>query len=96
MHTGEKINKFVRFNPILDLEKYVNPSAKSENVICKYKLLGVVSHINNSASSGHYTATVQCADMNFYEFDDDKVKQVNLRKCLDQQAYILVYMQMMK
>lgn len=96
MHNGEKINKFVRFNPILDLEKHVSPSAKSAIVNCKYKLLGVVSHINKSALSGHYTATVQCSDMNFYEFNDHDVTKVNLKKCLDQQAYILMYMQTKK
>ncbi|XP_059211237.1 ubiquitin carboxyl-terminal hydrolase 47-like isoform X2 [Centropristis striata] len=57
----------------------------------RYSLYGMVNHMG-SLSGGHYTATILSdEDQTWYEFDDDRVREVKKPPHSSQTAYLLVY-----
>jgi ubiquitin carboxyl-terminal hydrolase 36/42 len=60
----------------------------------EYELISLVAHHGDSIERGHYTATCREADGSWTNFDDERA-DANIAKTqvLDQQAYVLVYVQ---
>jgi ubiquitin carboxyl-terminal hydrolase 36/42 len=61
-----KINKFVRYDTMMNLAKYCDGQQKQTI----YELFGVVVHEGSSAWSGHYYSFVQTSDLNWYKVDN--------------------------
>ncbi|PIA45838.1 hypothetical protein AQUCO_01600225v1 [Aquilegia coerulea] len=85
---GHKINKEVRFSPILDLKPF--SSGPYEGGL-KYTLYGVLVHAGWSTHSGHYYCYVRTSSGTWYLLDDDEVFEVSETDVLKQKAYMLFY-----
>lgn len=70
---GDKVKKFIRFPAVIQADKFVHPQAKCAHQSVKYQLISVITHVGNNSSGGHYTATAQCADLQFRRFNDTQV-----------------------
>ncbi|KAL7511818.1 hypothetical protein ACHAXN_008748 [Cyclotella atomus] len=84
---GSKINKSIEFPSQLNLPL-------SDNRVCEYKLTGIIVHVGNSATSGHYTAFVKKPGdfKTWYHMDDSFVEVVSEKTVLKQRdAYVLFY-----
>ena len=86
---GSKITKSIEFPPEMNLPL-------SDGRSCPYELTGVVIHLGNTATSGHYTAYVKRPGRKgtneWYHMDDSFVDPVSERKVLKQKdAYLLFY-----
>jgi ubiquitin C-terminal hydrolase len=60
----------------LDLSSFVN-GYKRESYV--YELYAVCNHHGNFSKNGHYTATICAADNKWYMFNDENVKQVEMK-----------------
>lgn len=58
---------------------------------CSYDLFGVLVHVGSTVHSGHYYAFVKAPAGQWYEMDDESVRQVPVATALKQSAYILFY-----
>lgn len=87
-NNGSKKNHLVNF-PIddLDLEKYVYNCQK---INCRYSLFAICNHIG-ILSMGHYFAYCRNIDKNWYNYDDDTIKIINLNELISNKAYCLFY-----
>lgn len=57
-----------------------------------YDLVGVVTHLGTTATSGHYIAhTLQQSSGKWLRFDDADVSVVHVNKVLEEPAYLLFY-----
>ena len=84
---GSKITKKIDFPAHLSLPL-------SDGRVCEYLLTGIIVHIGNSATTGHYTAFVkQPGESNrWYHMDDSYVETVSEKTVLKQRdAYVLFY-----
>ena len=84
---GSKINKPIQFPAHLSLPL-------SDNRVCEYMLTGLIVHVGNSATSGHYTAFVKKPGENktWYHMDDSFVENVPEKTVLRQRdVYVLFY-----
>jgi len=84
---GSKINKPIQFPAQLSLPL-------SDNRVCEYMLTGLIVHVGNSATSGHYTAFVKKPGENktWYHMDDSFVEDVPEKTVLRQRdVYVLFY-----
>ena len=84
---GSKINKPIQFPSELRLPL-------SDSRVCEYKLTGIIVHVGNSATSGHYTAFVKKPEENrtWYHMDDSFVEAVSEKTVLKQRdVYVLFY-----
>jgi len=83
---GHALDSKGNFSPIKVKRQVACPSElKMEND--KYKLFGVVSHIGENLTSGHYVAAVQSRrDGVWYECNDEKVTTLNLKQLYDGRA----------
>lgn len=72
---GSKVNKFMRFTPIIDIQKFIHPHSE-HNQGTKYKLVGLISHVGRQTSRGHYVSIAQASGMQFYKFDDSKASMI--------------------
>ena len=73
--TGRKNNSYVEFPNNLNMKKY---SEKGIPNIYSYDLFGIINH-SGTMNSGHYTAIIKINN-NWYEFNDSKVRKVEIRK----------------
>ncbi len=84
---GSKITKKIDFPAHLSLPL-------SDGRKCNYVLTGVIVHVGNSATSGHYTAYVKKpgSSSQWYHMDDSFVEVVSEKAVLKQRdAYVLFY-----
>ncbi len=88
MQGGTKIQKPIEFPSDLKLPL-------SDGRTCEYQLTGVVIHVGNSATSGHYTAFIRRqlkTGSQWYLMDDSFVEPVKEKTVLRQRdAYVLFY-----
>ena len=83
---SEKNNTFIDY-PIKELDLSNNVIGNKDN--CIYNLYGVIEHFGG-LSYGHYIA--KCKNLGkLFEFNDDKVKEINSDKIVTQNAYVLFY-----
>ena len=71
---GIEYNVKINFHSILDLTNYI----EYKNTGCKYKLIGVITHMGESGMSGHFIA--YCLDPisnGWHKYNDSTVTQVN-------------------
>lgn len=90
--SGTRIKKteHVRFSSKLDLTPYMNKQDKK----VKYNLHGVLIHSGNSAYGGHYYSYIKSPSKysdSWFCMNDSMVSQINLKKVLNAQGYILIY-----
>ena len=84
---GSKITKEIQFPAQLSLPL-------SDGRVCEYGLTGIIVHVGNSATSGHYTAYVKKPGDSkcWYHMDDSFVEAVSEKTVLKQRdAYVLFY-----
>ncbi|EFC43162.1 ubiquitin carboxyl-terminal peptidase [Naegleria gruberi] len=91
----QKISKRIRFDYELNIDEKVVPNVKaiSGRPSLKYRLASVICHHGKDATSGHYSTYIQHGCGKWIHIDDTKVTVVSLQHVLDQQAYILTYVQ---
>ncbi|KAG2382125.1 hypothetical protein C9374_005917 [Naegleria lovaniensis] len=91
----QKISKRIRFDYELIVDEKVVPNIKTitgkSNL--RYRLASVICHHGKDASGGHYSTFIQHGCGKWIHVDDTKVTVVSLQHVLDQQAYILTYVQ---
>lgn len=56
-----------------------------------YHLSGVISHVGEEITSGHYIARVKAADSRWYKMDDENIKALGEAPLDRQDAYVLLY-----
>lgn len=90
-----KISKRIRFDYELSIDEKVVPNIKSISgkSSLKYRLASVICHHGKDATSGHYSTYIQHGCGKWIHIDDTRVTVVSLQHVLDQQAYILAYVQ---
>lgn len=84
---GSKISKKIDFPACLNLPL-------SDGRVCQYLLTGVIIHVGNSATTGHYTSFVKQpgASNQWCYMDDSYVEAVSEKTVLKQRdAYVLFY-----
>ncbi|PAA75478.1 hypothetical protein BOX15_Mlig002876g6, partial [Macrostomum lignano] len=87
---SSKIHSHVAF-PVdeLDMKPYLHRDCRAAQTV--YDLTAVVCH-HGSTSGGHYTAfALNYAGMQWYEFDDARVRPVDVSAVECAQAYVLFY-----
>eukprot|EP00271_Cylindrocystis_brebissonii_P003409 TRINITY_DN14360_c0_g1_i1.p1 TRINITY_DN14360_c0_g1~~TRINITY_DN14360_c0_g1_i1.p1 ORF type:complete len:1345 (+),score=319.84 TRINITY_DN14360_c0_g1_i1:42-4037(+) len=101
--SGAKIDRLVRFDPLLDLAPFVSkeqPQPQQQQIEKElpvgagpflYSLYGVLVHAGFSTHSGHYYCFVRTAANLWHAMDDSRVQQVSEETVLSQKAYILFY-----
>lgn len=87
---SSKIGKKIEYPLRLQLPVHVDDGTHSTALVM-YDLVGVLIHEGFSMHSGHYYAYVKSITGQWYEADDESVRQVNVKTALSQSAYILVY-----
>lgn len=87
---SSKIGKKIEYPLRLQLPVHVEDGTHSSALVM-YDLVGVLIHEGFSMHSGHYYAYVKSITGQWYEADDESVRQVNVKTALSQSAYILVY-----
>ena len=91
-NNNKKINTFIEF-PLTDLN--IQPFIKSEDIVSKYDLFGVINHFG-SMEYGHYTSfCLNYKDDNWYEYNDRIANKIQKGKekdaIINKNAYILFY-----
>jgi Ubiquitin carboxyl-terminal hydrolase len=83
-----RLGKKVKFPLQLEIGDYMSRVNKARPP--PYDLVAVLVHQGTSCEYGHYVAYVkQCGE--WYKCNDSVVEVVDVKKVLDQQAYILIY-----
>ncbi|KAJ3695441.1 hypothetical protein LUZ60_000818 [Juncus effusus] len=85
---GQKIDRKVEFDPVLDLKPFVSDPNEGN---LKYTLYGVLVHAGWSTHSGHYYCFVRTSSGMWHSLDDNQVRQVSEKTVLAQKAYMLFY-----
>ena len=66
----------LEFYTELNLSNFIQSRINNENIL--YDLIGVVTHIGESGSSGHFIATCKSPiDNLWYQYDDDLVFKID-------------------
>ncbi|KAF0975339.1 hypothetical protein FDP41_005333 [Naegleria fowleri] len=91
----QKISKRIRFDYELIIDDKVVPNIKqiAGKSFLRYRLASVICHHGKEASGGHYSTFIQHGCGKWIHIDDTKITVVSLQHVLDQQAYILTYVQ---
>jgi ubiquitin C-terminal hydrolase len=73
-----------------NMSEFVNGYKRDSYI---YELYAVCNHHGNSSGGGHYTATIRTADNQWYNFNDENVKQIEIRsdKITSNTPYCLFY-----
>ncbi|KAI1293741.1 Ubiquitin carboxyl-terminal hydrolase 36 [Halotydeus destructor] len=88
---GGKITKAISYPEILNLRPYMSENRGPKLM---YRLFGVLVHMGGSCNSGHYYCFVRNSNNTWHIMDDARVGSTSLNNVLNQQAYILFYVQM--
>ncbi|CAK9021553.1 unnamed protein product [Durusdinium trenchii] len=81
-----KLQKNVKFPLSLNIAPYTSHRDRE----AKYNLYGLVVHCGQSAKSGHYVAFAK-HNGNWFQFNDEAIRQVKEQQVLGQEAYLLFY-----
>jgi ubiquitin C-terminal hydrolase len=68
-----------------------NIEKNMQDVHYQYQLYGIGNHYEDGRGGGHYTSTIKNANMKWYEYNDNVVKQVNPNSIVTLNAYCLFY-----
>eukprot|EP00290_Baffinella_frigidus_P020992 CAMPEP_0180191048 /NCGR_PEP_ID=MMETSP0987-20121128/1216_1 /TAXON_ID=697907 /ORGANISM="non described non described, Strain CCMP2293" /LENGTH=475 /DNA_ID=CAMNT_0022145537 /DNA_START=62 /DNA_END=1485 /DNA_ORIENTATION=+ len=90
---ASKINKHVKFEPVLSIKNYMSETEQGSGQCTQYGLYAVLVHTGASTRSGHYFAFVKNSNGVWYEMNDDFVRQVSNKMVETQNAYMLFYKQ---
>ena len=73
-----------------NMSEFVNGYKRDSYI---YELYAVCNHHGNSSGGGHYTATIRTADNQWYNFNDENVKQIDIKsdKITSNTPYCLFY-----
>ena len=88
---SSKISTFVSF-PVegLDMRPYLHKNCTDQ--ITEYDLIATICHHGGAGGYGHYTAyALNDRSMQWYEFDDQLVTEVDLQQVVNCEAYVLFY-----
>ncbi|XP_008070649.1 ubiquitin carboxyl-terminal hydrolase 17-like protein 6 [Carlito syrichta] len=88
--TGNKITKEVQYPERLDMQPYMSQQNRGPLV---YTLYAVLVHAGWSRHSGHYLSYVKAGNGQWYKKNDAKVTACDITSVLNQQAYVLFYIQ---
>ncbi|KAL9652595.1 hypothetical protein ABK040_000162 [Willaertia magna] len=92
---AQKISKKIKFDNELVMDEKIIPSIRtiSGKSQVKYKLVAVICHHGKEATGGHYSTFVQHGCGKWIHIDDTKITIVSDAHVLEQQAYVLVYVE---
>ncbi len=89
-----KVSKKIGYPMRLDIAPYtVQDANNSSPPQTRYNLCGVIVHLGKSARSGHYYSFAKASNGVWHQFDDENVTTARAETVLDQQAYMLYYLQ---
>ncbi|KAM6149637.1 LOW QUALITY PROTEIN: ubiquitin carboxyl-terminal hydrolase 17-like [Erethizon dorsatum] len=88
--SGEKVSKHVQYSEWLDMQPYASTQNQGALV---YALYAVMIHAGMSCHSGHYFSYIKAGDGQWYQMDNNKVTPCDITSVLDQDAYVLFYVQ---
>jgi len=100
------IFQFKRFNAFNNLKNQtlihfpITGLNISEHILDEYKnldttvydLIGVIQHLGSSIEGGHYTSLCKHSTGEWFEFNDERVKEISEKDIVNNNAYILIYM----
>ena len=85
----KKIADWIPFNLKLDLSPFVK---NGNSKVFTYSLRSTINHIGDGALNGHYTASIQGANLSFFHFNDSSVSPIGNDELLQSKApYVLFY-----
>ena len=91
-----KVRSVISYKHSIDISKYVQKHKQHDpnSNQYRYSLYGMIIHKGKEMDRGHYTSVFK-RENNWYEFDDDKVYEIqgkeNTRHVLGREIYILLY-----
>uniref|UniRef100_A0A3B3HRH5 Ubiquitin carboxyl-terminal hydrolase n=1 Tax=Oryzias latipes TaxID=8090 RepID=A0A3B3HRH5_ORYLA len=86
--TGGKITKDVKYPESLDLRPFMSQSQGEPQ---NYGLYAVLVHSGFSCHAGHYFCYIKASNGQWYQMNDSSVSVSDIRSVLNQQAYVLFY-----
>lgn len=87
--SGRKINKLIDF-PI-NKTIFNNLVEKKNDKLAVYDLVSIANH-SGSLGGGHYWAYCKGANSNWYEFDDDRITEMDVSHLVSSTAYYIIYL----
>ncbi|XP_021054269.1 ubiquitin carboxyl-terminal hydrolase 17-like protein C [Mus pahari] len=88
--TGNKLDRKVSYPEFLDLKPYLSQPADAP---LPYALYAVLVHDGATCDSGHYFCCVKVSHGKWYKMDDTKVTTCDVTSVLNENAYVLFYVQ---
>uniref|UniRef100_A0A3Q0QYI1 Ubiquitin carboxyl-terminal hydrolase n=1 Tax=Amphilophus citrinellus TaxID=61819 RepID=A0A3Q0QYI1_AMPCI len=86
--SGGKITKDVKYPEYLDLRPFMSQSQGEAQL---YGLYAVLVHSGFSCHAGHYFCYIKASNGQWYQMNDSSVSVSDIRSVLNQQAYVLFY-----
>ena len=86
--TGFKINKYINFDEVIDLQDFCDNDFFNGEINAKYKLFGISNH-SGTLNFGHYYSYTKVGN-NWFEFNDSLVKLINIT-FFSKAAYFFFY-----
>lgn len=90
-HNPTKLTKHISYPEILNLKPFTTKGTNKEPI--NYALAAVIIHAGDDTDKGHYFSYVKDLQNTWYEMNDSEVRTVTLDTVLNQNAYILIYVQ---
>ena len=95
--TLKKDRTLISYKHALDIEPFMSdekPTNQDNDSFTKYELFGMIIHKGREMDRGHYICLFKREDK-WYEFDDDKVYEIQGKEftkyVLDKEIYMLFY-----
>ncbi|XP_017177923.1 ubiquitin carboxyl-terminal hydrolase 17-like protein E isoform X1 [Mus musculus] len=88
--TGNKLDRKVSYPEFLDLKPYLSEPTGGP---LPYALYAVLVHDGATSNSGHYFCCVKAGHGKWYKMDDTKVTRCDVTSVLNENAYVLFYVQ---
>jgi ubiquitin carboxyl-terminal hydrolase 17 len=88
--TGNKLDRKVSYPEFLDLKPYLSEPTGGP---LPYALYAVLVHDGATSHSGHYFCCVKAGHGKWYKMDDTKVTRCDVTSVLNENAYVLFYVQ---
>ncbi|CAO3597930.1 unnamed protein product [Absidia cylindrospora] len=100
-NNGSKNDKSIKFDENMDLSRFITPTqleaSNNNKPITQYQLCGLITHQGTSSiHGGRFVAYVKSSNGMWYSLENESVQQVNNKRLLGQQAYMLFYTQQVK
>ncbi|XP_021066647.1 ubiquitin carboxyl-terminal hydrolase 17-like protein A isoform X2 [Mus pahari] len=87
---GNKLDRKVSYPEFLDLKPYLSQPTHGP---LPYALYAVLVHDGATCDSGHYFCCVKAGHGKWYKMDDTKVTRCDVTSVLNENAYVLFYVQ---